>query len=172
MVFTQPVRTLPRKPPREVHDANVSFRQRNDPDLIRELLNDPGVWVVVGLSNHVERPAYGVSQWLKHELNKGIIPVHPKAETVHGAQGYASLADIPDQDIKVIDCFVNSEHVGAVVDQAIEHKDRLQIDAIWMQQGVIDEPAAARARAAGLDVVMDTCPKIEWPRVKGEGSAR
>ena len=55
--------------------------------------------------------------------------MHPKAETVHGEQGYASLADIPDQDIKVIDCFVNSEHVGAVVDQAIEHKDRLQIDA-------------------------------------------
>jgi len=172
MTPTQPVRNLPRKPPREVHDANVSFRHRNDPDLIRELLNDPGVWVVVGLSNHVERPAFGVSQWLKHELHKGIIPVHPHAESVHGQQGYATIADIPDQDVKVVDCFVNSANVGAVVDQAIEHKERLQINAIWMQQGVIDEAAAARARKAGLEVVMDTCPKIEWPRVRGEGSAR
>ncbi|PRY55882.1 hypothetical protein BCF74_12159 [Knoellia remsis] len=150
----------------------MSFRHRNDRDLIRELLNDPGVWIVVGLSNNTERPAYGLAQFLKHELHKGIIPVHPDAETVHGAQGYASLADIPDQDIKVVDCFVNSGNVGAVVDQAIEHKDRLQIDAIWMQIGVIDEAAAERARKAGLDVVMDTCPRVEWPRVKSEGSAR
>lgn len=150
----------------------MTLRHRNDPDLIRALLNDPGVWVVVGLSTNARRPAHGVAKWLKHELHKVIIPVHPKAETVHGEQGYASLADIPDQDIKVVDCFVSSEHVGAVVDQAIEHKDRLEIDAIWMQQGVVDEAAAERARAAGLDVVMDTCPRIEWPRVRGEGSAR
>ncbi|KGN36907.1 CoA-binding protein [Knoellia subterranea] len=150
----------------------MTFRHRNDPELVRELLADPGTWVVVGLSNHVERAAYGVSQWLKHELHKGIIPVHPNAETVHGEQGYASIADIPDQDIKVIDCFVNSQKVGAVVDEAIAHRDRLQIDAIWMQLGVVDEAAADRARKAGLDVVMDTCPKIEWPRVKSEGSAR
>lgn len=150
----------------------MTYRHRNDPDLVRELLNDPGIWVVVGLSTNKDRPAYGLSQWLKHELGKGIIPVHPKAETVHGEQGYASLADIPDQDIKVIDCFVNSKNVGAVVDEAIAHKDRLQIDAIWMQQGVYDTAAAERARKAGLDVVMDTCPRIEWPRVRGEGSAR
>lgn len=152
--------------------ASMTFKHRNDPDLVRELLNDPGIWVVVGLSTNKDRPAYGLSQWLKHELGKGIIPVHPKAETVHGEQGYASLADIPDQDIKVIDCFVNSKNVGAVVDEAIAHKDRLQIDAIWMQQGVCDTAAAERARKAGLDVVMDTCPRIEWPRVRGEGSAR
>lgn len=152
--------------------ASMTYRHRNDPDLVRELLNDPGVWVVVGLSTNAARPAHDLSRWLKHELHKGIIPVHPKAETVHGQQGYATLADIPDQDIKVIDCFVNSQRVGAVVDQAIEHKDRLQIDAIWMQQGVVDEAAAGRARKAGLEVVMDTCPRIEWPRVKHEGSAR
>lgn len=152
--------------------ASMTFKHRNDPDLVRELLNDPGIWVVVGLSTNKDRPAYGLSQWLKHELGKGIIPVHPKAETVHGEQGYASLADIPDQDIKVIDCFVNSKNVGAVVDEAIAHKDRLQIDAIWMQQGVYDTAAVERARKAGLDVVMDTCPRIEWPRVRGEGSAR
>ena len=151
----------------------MTFKHQNDPELIRELLVDPGTWVVVGLSNNQEREAFGVSRWLKFELAKGLIPVHPDAQTVHGEQGYASLGDIPDgTDIKVVDCFVNSEHVGAVVDDAIANKDRLQIDAIWMQLGVVDEDAADRARAAGLDVVMDTCPRIEWRHVRSAGMAR
>jgi predicted CoA-binding protein len=151
----------------------MSFRHQNDPVLIRELLIDPVIWVVVGLSIYQEREAFGVSRWLKVELGKGLIPVHPKAETVHGEQGYATLSDIPDgTDIKVVDCFVNSEHVGAVVDEAITNKDRLQIDAIWMQLGVVDEAAADRARAVGLDVVMDTCPRIEWRGVRSAGMAR
>lgn len=151
----------------------MTLKHQNDPHLIRQLMEDPGIWVVVGLSTNQQRAAYDVARWLKHELGKGIIPVHPKAETVHGEQGYASLADIPDgTDIKVVDCFVNSEHVGAVVDDAIEHKDRLLIDAIWMQEGVIDEDAAERARQAGLGVVMDTCPKTEHPRVRHEGMMR
>jgi predicted CoA-binding protein len=129
--------------------------------------------VVVGLSSNQDREAFGVSRWLKVELGKGIIPVHPSAEVVHGEQGYASLADIPDgTDIKVVDCFVNSSIVGGVVDEAIEHQDRLQIDAVWMQLGVVDEAAAERARAAGLDVVMDTCPRIEWRHVRSAGMAR
>lgn len=148
------------------------FHHKNDPDLVRELLMDPGVWIVVGLSTNTERAAYRISKWMHVELARPIIPVHPKAETVHGQQGYASLSDVPDQDIKVVDCFVNSERVGAVVDDVIANKDRLQIDAIWMQLGVVDEAAAERARAAGLDVVMDTCPKIEWPKVRGSGMAR
>jgi len=151
----------------------VTLRHQNDPDLIRQLMADPGIWVVVGLSTNRHRPAYGVARWLKHELRKGIIPVHPKAETVFGDPGYKSLADIPDgTDIKVVDCFVSSEHVGAVVDDAIAHKDRLQIDAIWMQLGVMDEAAADRAREAGLGVVMDTCPKIEAPKVRHDGMMR
>ena len=122
------------------------LQHQNDPELIRELLADPGIWVVVGLSSNQAREAYGVARWLKVEQGKGLIPVHPKAETVHGEQGYATLSDIPDGvDVKVVDCFVNSEHVGAVVDEAITNKDRLQIDAIWMQLGVIDEAAADRA---------------------------
>jgi predicted CoA-binding protein len=151
----------------------MTLRHQNDPELIRELLIDPGIWVVVGLSSNRSREAWDVARWLKVELGKGIIPVHPKAETVHGEQGYASLADIPDgTDIKVVDCFVNSSRVGAVVDDAIAHKDRLQIDAVWMQLGVVDEAAADRAREAGLDVVMDTCPRIEWRGVRSAGMAR
>jgi uncharacterized protein len=151
----------------------MTLKHQNDPELIRELLSDPGIWVVVGLSSNRERTAFDVSRWLKVELGKGIIPVHPSAETVHGEQGYASLADIPDgTDIKVVDCFVNSEHVGAVVDDVIAHKDRLTIDAIWMQLGVADEAAAARAREAGLGVVMDTCPRIEWRTVRSGGMGR
>jgi uncharacterized protein len=151
----------------------MTLRHQNDRQLIRELLADPGIWVVVGLSTNQKRAAYRIARWLKYEQHKGIIPVHPKAETVHGSQGYATLADIPDgTDIKVVDCFVNSERVGAVVDQVIEHKDRLTIDAVWLQQGVIDEAAADRARDAGLGVVMDTCPKIEFPKVHGGGAVR
>ena len=151
----------------------MTLKHQNDPHLIRQLMEDPGIWVVVGLSTNQRRAAYDVARWLKHELGKGIIPVHPKAETVHGEQGYASLADIPDgTDLKVVDCFVNSEHVGAIVDDAIANKDRLAIEAIWMQLGVADEAAAQRARAAGIRVVMDTCPKIEWRTVRSTGMAR
>lgn len=150
----------------------MGLKHQNGPDLVRGLLMDPGTWVIVGLSANRDRVAYGISQWLHVELGKSIIPVHPKAETVHGARGYASIADIPDQDVKVIDCFVSSEHVGAVVDEAIAHKDRLRIDAVWMQVGVVDAAAAERARAAGLDVVMDTCPRHEWPKVRSEGMQR
>jgi uncharacterized protein len=91
---------------------------------------------------------------------------------VHGSTGYASLADIPDGTVvKVVDCFVNSAHVGAVVDEAIAEQERLGIEALWLQLGVIDEDAADRAEAAGLAVVMDTCPKIEWPRLQpGDGA--
>jgi hypothetical protein len=149
------------------------LQHQNDPELIRELLSDPGIWVVVGLSTNEQREAYGVARWLKVEQGKGLIAVHPKAETVHGEQGYASMSDIPDGvDVKVVDCFVSSEHVGAVVDEAIANKDRLQIDAIWMQLGVVDEAAAERAREAGIAVVMDTCPRIEWRGVLHSGAAR
>jgi uncharacterized protein len=151
----------------------VTAKHQNDPDLIRRLLADPGTWAVVGLSSNQARAAWSVSRWLKVEQGKGIIPVHPRAETVHSEHGYPSLDDIPaGTDVKVVDCFVSSEHVGAVVDAAIANKERLQIDAIWMQLGVVDEAAAQRARSAGLDVVMDTCPKIEWPGVRSTGMGR
>jgi predicted CoA-binding protein len=113
-------------------------------------------WAVVGLSNDRSRAAYGVAAFLQAQ-GRRIVPVHPRAETVHGEQGYERLADIP-LDVDVVDCFVRSELVGPVVDQAVEKGAK----AVWMQLGVVDAAAAARAEAAGLEVVMDRCPKIEW----------
>lgn len=113
-------------------------------------------WAVVGLSSNQSRPAYDVAGFLQRK-GKRIVPVHPSGETVHGEQGYVSLRSIPF-DVDVVDCFVNSSLVGAVVDEAIAVGAR----GVWMQLGVVDHDAAARARDAGLEVVMDRCPKIEW----------
>ena len=145
---------------------------RNDPDVVRDILLTPATWAVVGLSENRARPAYRVAAWLQAELGKRLIPVHPSAPTMFGEQGYATLADIPTGNkVQVVDCFVNSDRVGEVIDQAIAEKDRLGIRAIWMQLGVIDVAARKRAEEAGLAVVMDSCPKIEFPRLKpGDGS--
>ncbi len=113
-------------------------------------------WAVVGLSDNPTRAAYDVAFFLQAR-GKRIVPVHPTAPTVHGEQGYASLAEIPFP-VDVVDCFVNSSLVGPVVDQAVA----IGAQGVWLQLGVIDEDACVRARAAGLTVVMDTCPKIEW----------
>jgi predicted CoA-binding protein len=144
----------------------------NDPVVIRDLLHTRATWAVVGLSTNRSRTAYSIAQFLKVELGMRIVPVHPRAETVFGSPGYATLADIPDGTaVHVVDCFVNSAKVGAVVDQAIAQKDRLGIAAVWLQLGVVDEQAATRARDAGLAVVMDTCPRIEYPRLQpGDGA--
>ncbi len=119
-------------------------------------LLDKQTWAVVGLSNDQFRAAYGVAAFLQAR-GRHIVPIHPRAETVHGEQGYARLADIPFA-VDVVDCFVRSELVGPVVDDAIA----VGAQGVWMQLGVVDTAAAARAEAAGLEVVMDRCPKIEW----------
>ncbi|GAB2992019.1 MAG TPA: CoA-binding protein [Actinotalea caeni] len=135
----------------------------NAPAVIERLVREPGTWAVVGLSTNTARAAYRVARYLQ-SIGKTIVPVHPAAETVHGATGYASLADVPaDTRVDVVDVFVRSELAGAVVDQAIERGAR----AVWLQLGVVDEAAAQRALAAGLDVVMDRCPAIEGPRLLG-----
>ena len=113
-------------------------------------------WAVVGLSDNTSRAAWGVAQFLQHK-GKRIVPVHPSVATVHGVQGYPSLADIPFP-IEVVDCFVRSDLVGPVVDAAI----KIGAKGVWMQLGVLDAAAAQRATDAGLLVVMDKCPKIEW----------
>jgi predicted CoA-binding protein len=137
-------------------------RHVNDHGVTQRLLAEPGTWAVVGLSDNRARTAYGIADFLQR-IGHRVVPVHPSAEEVFGQTGYAVLADLPDElQVDVVDCFVNSRLVGAVVDEAIEQRDRLGIRAVWLQLGVIDEAAARRAAAAGLDVVMDTCPKIEW----------
>lgn len=131
----------------------------NDRDVIKRLLSDKGRWAVVGLSTNTGRTAYGIAGYVR-DLGHQIVPVHPKAETVYGQQGYPDLASVPGE-IDVVDVFVNSQLAGAVVDEAIARGAK----AVWLQQGVIDEAAAQRAKDAGLDVVMDTCPAIEAPRL-------
>ena len=113
-------------------------------------------WAVVGLSSNRSRAAWEVAEFLQRK-GKRIVPVHPSAETVHGEEGYASLRDIPFP-VDVVDCFVNSSLVGDVVDEAIA----VGAKGVWMQLEVVDQDAAQRARDAGLLVVMDRCPKIEW----------
>ena len=138
----------------------------SEPAVIRKALTTPATWAVVGLSTDATRTAYGVARWMHDALGHRIIPVHPRAEEVWGEPGYPTLAQIPDGTaVAVVDCFVNSQRVGKVVDEAIVNKDRLGIETIWLQLGVIDQDAAQRAIVAGLDVVMDTCPMIEYPKL-------
>ncbi|MDQ1012215.1 putative CoA-binding protein [Streptomyces sp. V4I23] len=131
-----------------------------DAGTIRRILTSTGdTWAVVGLSNNESRAAYGVARVLQR-FGKRVVPVHPKAETVHGEQGYASLAEIPFP-VDVVDVFVNSALAGKVADEAVA----IGAKAVWYQLGVIDVEAYARTREAGLDMVMDRCPAIEIPRL-------
>ena len=131
-----------------------------DPATIRKILTELGdTWAIVGLSSNQHRAAYRVAEVLQRH-GKRIVTVHPKAETVHGERGYASLADIPS-DGDVVDVFVNSDLAGPVADEAAA----IGAKAVWFQLGVIDEAAYDRTRDAGLDMVMDRCPAIELPRL-------
>ncbi|MGQ4382417.1 CoA-binding protein [Streptomyces sp. SAS_270] len=130
-----------------------------DQETVSRILSELGdTWAVVGLSTNRDRAAYGVAEVLRRH-GKRVVPVHPKAETVHGEQGYASLADIPFE-VDVVDVFVNSDLAGPVADEAVE----IGANAVWFQLGVVDEGAYERTRAAGLDMVMDRCPAIEYRR--------
>ncbi|MFD5984717.1 CoA-binding protein [Streptomyces cyaneofuscatus] len=132
----------------------------NETETIRRILQDAGdTWAVVGLSDNRSRAAYGVAQVLQR-FGKRVVPVHPKAETVHGEQGYTSLAEIPFP-VDVVDVFVNSELAGGVADEAVA----VGAKAVWFQLGVVDPAAYERTRAAGLDMVMDRCPAIEIPQL-------
>ena len=117
-------------------------------------------WAVVGLGNNPERAAFGVAKLLQDKGHR-IIPVYPRADTVHGEVGYKTLSEVPNA-IDVVDCFVNSARVGEVVDEAIA----IGAKAIWLQLDVIDEAAIARAEAAGLIAIMDRCPAIEYAKVR------
>ena len=115
---------------------------------------------MVGLSQNRRRVAYRIGSYLQEALDKEIVPIHPSADEVHGAGGYASLHEVHGT-VDVVDVFVRSSSAGAVVDDAIA----VGAKAVWLQLGVVDEAAAERAQAAGLDVVMNTCPAMEAPRL-------
>jgi predicted CoA-binding protein len=132
-----------------------------DADTIERVLRHQ-VWAVVGLTENPRRAAYGVARFLQ-DRGKRIVPVNPTGEAVHGEAGYRSVTDIPFP-VDVVDVFRRSEAAGAHVDEAITAGAK----AVWLQLGVIDEAACERASAAGLDVIMDRCPAIEW-RAHGPG---
>ncbi|MFF4952039.1 CoA-binding protein [Streptomyces chattanoogensis] len=132
----------------------------DDQATIRRILTELGdTWAVVGLSSNRQRAAYGVAGVLQR-YGKRIVPVHPKAETVHGEAGYPSLEAIPFA-VDVVDVFVRSDLAGAVADEAVS----IGAQAVWFQLGVTDDAAFHRTRAAGLTMVMDRCPAIEIPRL-------
>jgi uncharacterized protein len=128
-----------------------------EPDTIREVLALP-TWAVVGLRENPARPAYGVAQFLQRQ-GKRVVPVHHQPQDVFGETAYPRLSEIP-HPVDVVDVFVNSSLAGDIADQAVAVGAR----AVWFQLGVIDEAAAERVRAAGLLMVMDHCPAIEWGR--------
>ena len=123
----------------------------DDEPAIADLLASSKTIAVVGLSSKTFRPSFGVSKYLQ-SAGYRIIPVNPNESSILGEKCYARLEDIPEK-IDIVDIFRRSELVPEVVDAAI----RMGVRAIWMQEGVIDEPSAGRARRAGLFVVMDLC---------------
>jgi len=124
---------------------------QNDESAIAGLLASSKTIAVVGLSSKTFRPSFGVSQYLQ-SAGYRIIPVNPNESLILGEKCYARLEDIPEK-VDIVDIFRRSELVPEVVDAAI----RINVRAIWMQEGVANEPSAARARSAGLFVVMDLC---------------
>ena len=127
-----------------------------DQDNIRFMLEKCETWAVVGLSGNPHRTAFRIAEFLQGN-GKRIVPIHPDAQVVLGEQGYATLADVPFP-VDVVDVFRRSDKAGGHVDEAVAAGAK----AVWLQLDVIDEAAADRAAAAGLDVIMDRCPAIEW----------
>ena len=120
-------------------------------DPITELLSRAKTIAIVGLSNDPLRPSHGVAAYLQGQGYR-IIPVNPQIESSLGERAYASLLEVPEK-IDIVDIFRRPEFVEEVVDQAIQ----LKVHAIWMQEDVIHEEAAEKARKAGIFVVMDRC---------------
>lgn len=135
----------------------------DDQDIAR-IAREVRVIAVVGLSPNEERPSWGVARYLQAQGFR-VIPVNPghAGSTILGERVYAHIADIPrDAGVEMVDIFRRPEAVGRTVDDAMAHLHDLRV--IWTQLGVRDDDAAARARAHGLTVIQDRCPKIEFPR--------
>jgi len=124
------------------------------------MLRECTTWAVVGLSDNQHRTAFEIARFLQ-EQGKRIVPIHPAAPEVLGEQGYPTLADVP-YPVDVVDVFRRSEAAGEFADQAVQIGAR----GVWFQLGVLDEAAFDRTTAAGVPMVMDTCPLIEWPRYR------
>ncbi len=139
---------------------------RNSDAAIAQLLADARVFAVIGASNKPERPSYAVMQTLiangytVHPVNPGLAGQEILGRTVYGA-----LSDVP-APVDVVDIFRNSADALGVIKDAIELRDQLGINVVWMQLGIVNLAAAAEAEAAGLTVVMDRCPKIELGRLR------
>jgi predicted CoA-binding protein len=131
---------------------------------LRDILDSVRIIAMVGASPHWNRPSYFAMKYLQ-EKGFRVIPVNPKAtgEMILGEKVYADLAEIPDK-VDMVDIFRNSDAAGPLVDQAIA----VGAKVVWMQLGVRNDTAAAKAEAAGLKVVMNRCPKIEYSRLHGE----
>ncbi len=136
--------------------------------LLRGILGSCRTIAMVGTSANWVRPSYFAMKYLQ---SKGfrIIPVNPgeAGEEILGEKVYSSLEDIPDR-FDMVDIFRNSEAAGPITDQAIAAAKEKGIKVVWMQLGVRNDAAAARAEAAGLSVIMNRCPKIEYGRLSGE----
>ena len=130
-------------------------------DDIRTILETTTTWAVVGCSDDPSRASHRVAAQLKG-WGFRVLPVNPTLDEVLGERCWPSLDAIPSEEgVEVVDVFRRSDQAGAHVDEAVA----IGASAVWLQLGVIDEEAAARARAAGLRVVMDRCPLIERPRL-------
>ncbi|MEV5002705.1 CoA-binding protein [Nocardioides sp. LML1-1-1.1] len=128
------------------------------PEAIDLMLDESETWAVVGLSGNPDRTAYRIAALLQ-QRGKRIVPIHPSAPTVLGEQGYATLAEVPFP-VDVVDVFRRSEDAGQYADEAVA----IGAKGVWFQLGVVDRAAFERTRAAGVPMVMDTCPAIEWGR--------
>ncbi|MDJ0395119.1 CoA-binding protein [Rhodococcus sp. G-MC3] len=133
----------------------TSWQESTSVDL---MLDELQTWAVVGLSGNPHRTAYEIAAVLQRR-GKRIVPIHPSVPKVLGEQGYATLADVPFP-IDVVDVFRRSDSAGRFADEAVA----VGAKAVWFQLGVIDVAAFDRTIAAGVPMVMDTCPAIEWRR--------
>jgi predicted CoA-binding protein len=133
-------------------------------DYIRGILRRVRTIAMVGASPNWNRPSYFAMKYLQHKGYR-VIPVNPVAagQTILGEKVYANLKDIPDP-VDMVDIFRNSEAAGPIADEAIA----IRAKVVWMQLGVRNDAARQRAEAAGLTVVMNRCPKIEYGRLHGE----
>jgi predicted CoA-binding protein len=139
-------------------------------ELLRKILTETKTIALVGASSKPHRPSNGVMRYLQSRGYR-VIPVNPglAGQTLNGETVYASLTDIPQDRvgrIDMVDIFRNSADAARPALEAIEVGARF----VWMQLGVVNEPAAAKVRAAGLEIVMDHCPAIEYPRLVGDNA--